>query len=218
MFDVDAGTDQRRITFVASVNAIHHRWIELDRTEFHVATAERESDIGLIDGIPVVKVETGNDAVLHRVEVPDATRRLSLGQVVEGEVDGERRFRLMRLHTLQHLAFLGFQHRHGKANRLLRRVSAECSVVELGGAAVRGPIDVAGINDWMRRVVSDDLLISRLSRPLDPERRYWHVDGVGTIACSGHHPTTTGEIGDFAVEVHRTSEGCVRLTSRLQVG
>lgn len=217
MFTLDGCIDAYATEFQAVVKDIHHSWLILDETSFRPDTAARESDIGIIDDIPVSRVVEGHDgSILHLLDDLGAAHSIEVGQAVYGKVDWSHRFAMMRLHTAQHLAYLGFEAILGPTRRRGRRVAPTYSFVEVESAEPTAhqaakPVIAA----WMARVIDDDLLISMLSRPMEPNRQYWHVDGVGTLACSGLHPLTTAEVGDIDLVMNEAADGLVRMTTRL---
>ncbi|MCP3988460.1 MAG: hypothetical protein GY724_05285 [Actinomycetia bacterium] len=220
MFDLDRRPNAYSVDFDAVVEGIHRNWIVLDTTLLLPDSAERESDSGRIDNVAVHQVVEGCDGLLmHQVAEPHLPHCLEIGKRVAGQVDWDRRLSMMRLHSAQHLAYLGFEAVHGSAKRQGRRVAADYSFVEIEPVReLPRQVASAAISSWMERVVADDLLIAALSRGAEPDRRYWHVDGVGTIACSGLHPETTGEVGRFDLKVSEGHNGLIRLTTRLKPG
>ena len=92
----------------ARVVAIHERGIELDRTIFYPQGGGQVGDTGVLlreNGERVVIADTrkgdGIDAVLH---VPvTAMPQPEVGETLTLEIDWERRYKLMRLHTALHV-------------------------------------------------------------------------------------------------------------------
>ncbi len=77
------------------------RRVALDRTAFHPTGGGQPHDTGAIAGQPVVDVRTEGDLVWHTLDGPGAT--LAVGEVVQGEIDWDRRYALMRTHTALHV-------------------------------------------------------------------------------------------------------------------
>jgi Ser-tRNA(Ala) deacylase AlaX len=229
MYDLD----QLPVAYVRQldvvVTEVRRPWVALDRSPFAPATPERPSDTGTIGRVVVDDVVLGCDGTrLHRIGGARASPALVPGIQPRSEpglepgcsyvalVDWERRFALMRLHSALHLVYLGFEATHGPALRHGRRVTTEEAWVDLEPSRdLRDGMNVAAITTWVNRVISDDLLIARLCQPGEPSRPYWYVDGVGSLACSGLHPQTTGEIGAVEVGASCVPRGMVRLTALL---
>lgn len=89
--------------FSGKVIKAGENWVVLDQTAFHPRGGGLVSDIGKIrwEGVEsaVVEVVFGDDGVVHKVDGirPDE------GALVECEVDWEKRYRIMRMHTGLHV-------------------------------------------------------------------------------------------------------------------
>ncbi|HLS81382.1 MAG TPA: alanyl-tRNA editing protein [Steroidobacter sp.] len=95
-------------TATAAVTAVHERGIELDRTIFYPLGGGQPGDTGVItrangERITIADTRKGeaHDSVLH-VPAPEAPRPTP-GERVALQIDWERRYALMRLHTALHV-------------------------------------------------------------------------------------------------------------------
>ncbi len=209
---VDSRPETVPSTFSAVVNTINHRWIELDQSQFHPETSERESDHGRIQDIPVVKVGHNDHGLVHWVDLPAATRDLHIGQIVRCQIDWERRDRLERLHSLLHLSRLALEQQAGPATRVRGEVTPAASVLEmiLPPSAPQPRAD--DLRRWIEEIVGEDLDISLVATP---HGAVWYVDGVGTEPSCGSHPPSTGAIGSFALATTCRATGVVQVTTTL---
>ncbi|HEY2816846.1 MAG TPA: alanyl-tRNA editing protein [Casimicrobiaceae bacterium] len=92
----------------ARVVAVHERGIELDRTLFYPQGGGQMGDTGVLlreDGQRILVADTRKgdtiDSVLH-VPAPEMPQP-EVGETLALEIDWERRYRLMRLHTALHV-------------------------------------------------------------------------------------------------------------------
>ena len=92
----------------AQVTAVHERGIELDRTIFYPVGGGQVGDVGVLvreNGERIVVADTrkgdGIDAVLH-ISAP-AMAQPEIGEALGLEIDWDRRYALMRLHTALHV-------------------------------------------------------------------------------------------------------------------
>jgi Ser-tRNA(Ala) deacylase AlaX len=107
--------------------------------------------------------------------------------------------------------YFGFVALHGPAERCDRSVTTRSASVDLRyGEPETVKVDV--LEEWLVRVVADDLLITVVTHQ---GRRYWHVDGIGTSACSGLHPESTRHVGDVDVAVEPHAGSGLRLSVHL---
>ena len=95
-------------TTAARVIAVHDRGIELDRTIFYPQGGGQLGDTGVMiresgERIAIGDTRKGDaiDSVVH-LPAPE-TLRPAIGETVALEIDWERRYRLMRLHTALHV-------------------------------------------------------------------------------------------------------------------
>jgi misacylated tRNA(Ala) deacylase len=86
--------------FAATVTRLEGSVVVLDQTGFNPRGGGLVSDLGTIEGIPVVEVTKEGDDVLHSFSSPPA---FSVGQTVNGVLDWERRYKVMKMHTATHI-------------------------------------------------------------------------------------------------------------------
>jgi misacylated tRNA(Ala) deacylase len=98
--------DSYQIEFEAVAQNMNDNWVVLDQTCFHPLTGGVASDTGHL-------IENGLQHEVLRVEINRETREIAhflkektafkTSSAVEGMIDWDRRYRLMRLHTAAHL-------------------------------------------------------------------------------------------------------------------
>jgi misacylated tRNA(Ala) deacylase len=193
--------------------------IVLDRTVFYARSGGQPGDVGVLrwDGGETAIADTakGDGETIRHLPAPGAALP-AVGAVVEGEIDWDRRYRLMRMHTAMHLL---------------------CSLIK--GAAVTGgsvgadrsrldfdlpnppPKEAieAGLNalieadypvriEWVDEAVLDDdpglVRTMSVAPPRGTGRlRLMRIGEGDTLVdlqpCGGTHVARTGEIGRIAV-------------------
>jgi misacylated tRNA(Ala) deacylase len=207
-------------TFRARVVALPPGAVVLDRTLFYPAGGGQPGDRGTLSGpdghrLAVVDVTKSGSAVLHRWG-RGSKPALSVGDEVAAELDWERRYGHMRLHTAQHLLSAIVFRRTGRKTR------------KAMFAAGRGTIDVFG--EWPAEETSATLT-GAFQEHLEPARevrirsipraeweanpsaraglvalppqvdpvRVIEIDGIDTCPCGGTHLRSTGEVGAFEI-------------------
>ncbi|MHA2272231.1 MAG: alanine--tRNA ligase-related protein [Candidatus Hodarchaeales archaeon] len=95
--------------FTAKVLNIRADFVALDQTHFYPAGGGQENDLGFLKNIeteheiPILGVEKDDSEVIwHKVSLDDL-KHLKVGSEVEGVIDWDRRYQLMRSHTSQHV-------------------------------------------------------------------------------------------------------------------
>lgn len=201
----------------ARVVAIDERGIRLDRTVFYPQGGGQPGDTGrlhLADGraLPIIDAKKGDsgDEVLHILS--GETPLAAIGESVVAEIDWERRYRLMRMHSCLHLlcavvpgAVTGGQISDGKA-RLDFDVPGDILDKEVITRRLNELI--AADHPVSQRWISEEELAARpelvrtmsVKPPLGSGRvRLLEIDGVDLQPCGGTHVLRTGEIGRVEV-------------------
>jgi misacylated tRNA(Ala) deacylase len=201
----------------ARITGIDARGISLDRTVFYPQGGGQPGDSGVLrlaDGTSLVIVDTrkgeGSDEVLH---IPVAGAALpSPGDGIVAEIDWQRRFRLMRMHTCLHLlssvvpgAVTGGQIADGKG-----RLDFDVPGDTLDKETIARRINelIAADHEALARWISDEELAARpelvrtmsVKPPTGQGRvRLIGIAGVDLQPCGGTHLRRTGEIGPIEV-------------------
>lgn len=210
-------TDPYARQCVAIVTAVDEHGIQLDRTVFYPMGGGQPGDTGILrrdDGadVPIVDTRKGQNAgeIIH---IPgEGAAALQAGDTVSAQIDWERRYRLMRMHTCLHVL---------------------CAVVP--GAVTGGSIrdgsgrldfdlpdqllDKEQLTEQLNRVIAEDRPV-RLRWITDAELaeapglvrtmsvkpptgqgqvRLVEIEGVDLQPCGGTHLAATGEVGRVRV-------------------
>lgn len=202
---------------VATVTAVDERGIRLDRTVFYPTGGGQPGDSGVLrfDGFEVrikdtVKGDGGPDDVIH---VPEDGQELpGAGTAVEAEIDWDRRYRHMRMHTALHLlcavvpgSVTGGQIGADKS-RLDFNVPAESLDKDAIAEAVNRliaadtPVGTRWISDEEMAAQPELVRTMSVKPPTGSGRvRLLNVEGVDLQPCGGTHVARTGEIGGIEV-------------------
>lgn len=86
--------------FDAEVVSVEGQRVVLDQTAFNPRGGGLVSDVGTINGIPVLEIVKEGEEIFHLV---DGQGSFAPGQHVHGVLDWERRYRIMRMHTAAHI-------------------------------------------------------------------------------------------------------------------
>jgi misacylated tRNA(Ala) deacylase len=195
----------------ATVTAVEDRGVRLDRSIFYPTGGGQPGDTGMLrwDGgeakiIDTVKAD-GNDVLL--VLAPDAPKP-AVGASVHCELDWERRYKHMRMHTALHVmsAVIKGNVTGGQVNadksRLDFNLEGEVPTKEWVTEEINKILanDRPVVPQW----VTDEELASRpelvktmsVRPPMGQGRvRLLSIEGVDLQACGGTHVARTAEIG-----------------------
>lgn len=197
----------------ATITAVDGEWIELDATIFYPLGGGQPGDTGIMAGadgkehnvIDTRKSDTPNQ-IRHQLDTHD--HGLKPGDIVETEVDWERRFKHMRMHTSMHLlgslipvpvtggsvgaekSRLDFdlgEHQIDKVD-LTTRMN---KLVEASHPVVFGTITEAELDERPELVRTMSVQPPRGAGDIRTVR----IEGVDFQPCGGTHVNNTSEIG-----------------------
>jgi misacylated tRNA(Ala) deacylase len=201
----------------ATVVAVDERGIRLDRTVFYPMSGGQPGDTGVLkraDGSEVAVADArkgdGLDDVLH-IPAPGSVFP-AVGEKVTAEIDWDRRYRLMRMHTCLHLlcavvpgAVTGGQISDGKG-----RLDFDVPGENLDKPAITEKLNalIAADHSVTPRWITDEELAAQpdLVRTMSVKPptgfgkvRLLDIAGVDLQPCGGTHIRRTGEIGRVEV-------------------
>jgi misacylated tRNA(Ala) deacylase len=202
----------------ATVVSVHENAVELDRTVFYPLGGGQAGDTGKIGPWRVLDTRKGatGESVLHLLE-PGFS--LEVGTRVPAEIDWERRYRLMRLHTALHLlgAVVGAPVTGGRIAEdkahldfdiemdKLVKDEIEARLNELASSSIK--TKVRWITDAELDAHPELVRTMSVAPPRGEGRvRLLEIPGVDLQACGGTHVRDIAEIGRLAVARIR-SEG-----------
>ena len=201
----------------AQVLTVDGRGIRLDRTVFYPMGGGQPGDSGVLrlaSGQEVAIVDTVKGALPDEViHIPAPGSALpEPGMELAAEIDWDRRYRLMRMHTCLHLlcsvvpgAVTGGQVSDGRG-----RLDFDVPGSSLAKEAIAERLNalIAESHPVGPRWITDDELTSQpelvrtmsVKPPSGTGRvRLIEISGVDLQPCGGTHISTTGEIGPIAV-------------------
>jgi misacylated tRNA(Ala) deacylase len=201
-------------SFTGRVVARRDDAVALDRTAFYPTGGGQPHDIGVLGGVPVSEVRKEGGLVWHRLQGGPVPAE---GDEVTGEVDWERRHRLMRTHTAMHVlcGVIWNEWRvpvtGGNMEPLSARMDFEFDPLPEGFAArIEDLVNAEIANDrpvrvefLPRDVAVEDADLIRTKVSLIPESvteiRVVDIVGLDKQADGGTHVRSTSEIGRFRV-------------------
>ena len=194
----------------AEVVAVDENGIVLNRTVFYPLGGGQPGDTGTLawDGgsVPIVDTRYGSDGTIRHI-VADGVASPPAGTAVHADLDWERRYRHMRMHTAMHL--LGSVLKYGVTGG---NISAEKSRLDFD---MEDTVDKEAVGAALSELVAQDHPVScrwitedeldaqpELVRTMSvqPPRgkgsvRLLEIAGVDLQPCGGTHLRSTSEVG-----------------------
>jgi misacylated tRNA(Ala) deacylase len=230
----DDGTTE----FTATVSEATEAYIILDGTYFYPEGGGQPPDHGTLswDGgqATIGKVRKNHGDVRHYIEnregeLPEA------GATVEGTVDAERREKLRRMHTAQHVVSRVVLDEYG-ATTAGNQIHPDRSRIDFEPAEFDAE-DIERIERLSNEAIDEDYSVTKANRPRDEvERevtegralldlipdsvdplRVVEIEDFDMCPCGGTHVDRLGEVGHIDI-TNRTSKGedTVRIEFQLQ--
>ncbi len=222
-------------SFEAEVLEASDNHVKLDRTLFYPTGGGQPHDTGSIeaegDKLTVSDVRKSHGDPLHEVlgEVPAEGIRVS------GEIDWNRRYQLMRMHTSQHV-LSAIVYEEFDAVTKGNQIHTDYSRVDFDVDAFTDE-QLEAIENACNEVFDDDLPVKgyeedrqRLKKRIDTGRTLLHlipehitrlrvveIDDVDITPCAGTHVKQTGEIGNMRIlRTENKGSGRTRIVYDLQ--
>lgn len=196
----------------------------LDQTAFYPEGGGQPCDVGVLNGLVVEDVQTDNAGrILHFLAKGAA---LSVGDVVTGEIDWQRRREMMQQHTGQHIISQAFFQLYGAETRGFRindrlteiDLTLELQPEEIEQAIMRAEELANSIIFDNREIRIHEVTPEEAAKlPLRKESfitdciRVIEIDGFDWSPCGGTHAKRTGEVGLIAVRAWERAKKMTRL-------
>ncbi len=202
----------------ARVTAVHEGGIELDRTVFYPTGGGQPGDTGMLvcaDGRQIVITDTvkDRDSGVHLHVLEADAPALSVGDQVTAELDWERRYQHMRMHSALHLlcATIDGGVTGGQIGAEKSRLDFDLQDTALDKEVITARLNelVQGGHALSHRWISDeemaaneDLVRTMSVKPPSGAGRVRLMEiagGVDLQPCGGTHVANTSEIGEIRV-------------------
>ncbi len=173
----------------------------LDQTVFYALSGGQPGDTGTITGPygaeKVIDTRYASDEkvlIYHYVESPT---QLQVGDEVSCEINWERRHRLMRLHSLLHIAGMVFEEMYGKQECVGSNMNVEKGRFDY---KFFDQIDIEQLTSRTQQLIDEGREITTRGEEGNEVRRIWNMEPLGDMPCGGTHPRSSSEIGKIRLK------------------
>ena len=175
--------------------------VVLDRTAFYPEGGGQPYDTGTLGGVPVLEVHQKEGQAVHTCTAP-----LAVGEIVEGEIDWDRRFDLMQQHSGEHIVS-GLAHARWGCDNVGFHLGSEVVTIDLNVELDEGQLgeleEAANRYLWQDRPAEItypspeelDRLDYRSKKELIGQVRIVTFPGADCCACCGTHVASAGQVG-----------------------
>ncbi|QQR40842.1 alanyl-tRNA editing protein [Devosia rhizoryzae] len=192
--------------------------VVLDRTVFYATSGGQPGDSGRLvrangSTIHIATAVHPDGDKLQVVHVPaEGSARPEVGEMVRAEIDWEKRYRLMRMHTALHLLSVVFPYPvtggqigedKGRLDFDMHEVPENLQALEdelNAMAAADHAVSTEWISDAEMEAKADLIKTMKVKPPMGQGRvRLVQIGDVDLQPCGGTHVARTGEIGPLAL-------------------
>jgi alanyl-tRNA synthetase len=208
--------DPYETKFVAKVSSVKENGIVLDKTLFYPESGNQLSDKGnlKIDGydFKIQNVVKEGSEIVHKIS-SELKNQIKIGNKVEGEIDWEYRYGLMKAHSSQHIfsAFLKKKFDIDTVRAILNfeevflQISQKIDFDQLREVLY----NVNELCTSKNSLIQADIIPYNQAReitnkirsqiPNEPEIRLIRIENLDLVCCGGTHVRNTVEIGNIFV-------------------
>jgi len=197
--------------FEATVIGFNDEGVILDRTAFYPEGGGQAGDTGFIKGFRIRDTRLIEGEIVHILEERST---LNVGELVEGEIDWERRYNIMRLHSASHIMEFFLYKTFGTLRRTGSYVN---EVKDRADYEYDGKMSVEGlkiVETETNRFISESHPIVIYLDPSNANLRIWKCSWM-EMPCGGTHVKNTSEIGPIRLKRKNPGRGVERVETYL---
>ena len=159
--------------FHAKITHIVDNEIILDQTAFYPTSGGQSGDTGTINGLPVIDTQIEDGIIKH---IMKSEPELQIGLGVECELDWERRYNIMRLHSASHIMEHFLLEHYGPLTRIGSTVDDRKDKSDYLYEGRLMPEDLKTIENNINNFILQEHNIISSSDPEKPYMRIWKCE------------------------------------------
>jgi Ser-tRNA(Ala) deacylase AlaX len=181
--------------------------ITLQSTIFFAFSGGQESDHGAIGGNQVTSARKEGLEIVYTLA---DNHGLTVGELVEINIDWTRRYRLMRLHFAAELVLELFYKSLEGVDKVGAHIAEKKARIDFSWPESIAPL-LPEFTLRANEIIEADLEVKCAFDDVEIERRYWEIDGFSRVLCGGTHVKRTGEIGQIRLKRNNIGRGKERV-------
>lgn len=189
---------------ISKIVRIDDNKVFLDKTIFYPQAGGEPADTGLIENYRVIDTQKEGNEIAHILEVQSDLR---VEQEVKCKIDWDRRYKLMRMHTVAHLLFNVCQMLLDSGIRGVgSNIDEHKSRIDLGYEPTITPEIRQKLEDRCNELINKKLSVKCWWDEVKTDFRWTQIDDLPKLPCGGLHVKNLEEIGKFKI-TKRESKG-----------
>lgn len=191
--------------FDANIVEIDNNNIVLDKTAFYAESGGQPGDTGTIGESKVVETIYDGKRIIHIVENHD----MKVGDNVHCEIDWNRRYKIMKLHSAAHIVYEFFVRKWGEQKVIGSNISDTKARLDF---AMDESISesLVGIEKDVNDFIEQGHGITTADDPEKEGFRWWYCENM-KMPCGGTHVKNSKEIGKVRLRRKNLGTGKERI-------
>jgi Ser-tRNA(Ala) deacylase AlaX len=195
--------------FKATITKIDGNKVTLDRTAFFPFSGGQAGDIGEIGKCKVINTVYEGEEIVHVLE----TCLLSVSEEVKCEIDWDRRYSIMKLHSAAHLVYEFFVKKNGKQEVIGSNITDSKARLDFKTDSNIG-IYLENLEKEVNGFISGGHEIRTYENPEKEGFRVWACEDM-KMPCGGTHVKSTSNIGEVCLKRKNLGAGKERIEVEL---
>ena len=171
--------------------------VVLDQTCFYAMSGGQAGDSGLLNDYRVRDTRYHDDSKTIIYHYMENETKLKAGDKVHGVIDWDRRYKIMRNHTLVHVTDIIFEKEYGKGMDIGSNVNEKKGRVDY---EFFDEIDIEKLTKNVQEVLDKDLEIICVPSAESEDKRIWIMKDYADMPCGGTHPKKSSEVGQIKLK------------------
>lgn len=179
--------DPYQQTFEAKVDKVEGNRVWLEQTCFYPESGGQSGDTGALNGQRVV--DTQFDPEKNIVHILESAPTFKVGDKVEGQIDWERRYKIMRVHATSHIMEHFLFRVFGELKLTGSHLNEKHDKSTYGSDEVLDPAKLAEVERLANDLIAKNLPIETWPDEKRPHLRYLWKCGEIQMPCGGGSPS-----------------------------
>lgn len=199
--------------FESKVIGIKDKKVWLEATCFYPESGGQAGDIGRINNQDVVDTQFDQDKNIVHIMRNDPN--FKTGDIVQGEIDWERRHKIMRVHSASHVMEYFLFEVFGELKLIGSHLTQKHDKSTYLSEERLDSNKLEKVEELANKFISENLPIQTWA---DEKRKYFRHWQCGPIEmpCGGTHPKNTSEIGPIKIKRETGGSGKENVVTSLQ--
>ncbi|MBU2578708.1 alanyl-tRNA editing protein [Patescibacteria group bacterium] len=204
--------DPYKQSFEAVVEKIEGNNVWLDQTCFYPESGGQAGDAGTLNGQRVVGAQF--DTEKNIVHILESTPTFKIGDQAKGQIDWERRYKIMRVHAASHIMEHFLFQVFGSLKLTGSHLNEKYDKSTYESDERLDPEKIAEVEKRANEFIAQGLTIETWPDEKRPHFKYWKCGPI-QMPCGGTHPKNTGEIGPIKLKRETGGRGREKVETSL---